>query len=94
MRLVPTPPQLEEEDILEMVNAGIIPITVVDNHIADFWKQIFDGITVHENIAVNEGGEIALALRKDCPRLKAVINELPAAAKTAVQGATCCCVII
>ena len=67
VRLVPTPPQLEEEDILEMVNAGIIPVTVTDNHIADFWKQIFEGITVHENIAVNEGGEIALAMRKDCP---------------------------
>jgi membrane-bound lytic murein transglycosylase MltF len=83
VRIVPTPPQLEEEDLLEMVNAGIIPITVVDSHIADFWKQIFDGITVHENIAVNEGGEIALAMRKDCPRLKAVINELLSSSKTA-----------
>lgn len=83
VRLVPTPPQLEEEDILEMVNAGIIPVTVVDSHIADFWKQIFDGISVHENIAVNEGGSIALALRKDCPRLKAVIDELLSSGKTA-----------
>jgi len=66
-----------------MVNAGIIPITVVDSHIAAFWKQIFGGITVHENIAVNEGGEIALALRKDCPRLKALVNECMSGSKTA-----------
>ena len=75
VRLVPTPPQLEEEDLLEMVNAGIIPITVADSHIVEFWAQLFDGITVHENIAVNEGGTIALALRKDCPQLKHVLNE-------------------
>ncbi len=83
VRIVETPPQLEEEDILEMVNAGIIPDTVADTHIAQFWAQIFDGITVHESIAVNEGGEIALALRKDCPGLKALVNECMSSGKTA-----------
>jgi membrane-bound lytic murein transglycosylase MltF len=82
IRIVPTPPQLEEEDLLEMVNAGIIPITVVDSHIAAFWQQIFGGITVHENIAVHEGGEIALALRKDCPRLKDMVNACMSTGKT------------
>src|SRR5262245_17378783 len=41
------PDNLEDEDILEMVNAGLIKITVVDDHIANFWKQIFTGMVVH-----------------------------------------------
>ena len=74
VRIVSTPPQLEEEDLLEMVNAGLIPVTVVDSHLAEFWAQMFDSMTVHQNIALNEGGSIAPALRKGCPRLKAMIN--------------------
>ncbi len=37
------PDNLEDEDLLEMVNAGLMPITVVDDFIADFWKQVFPG---------------------------------------------------
>ena len=43
---------LEDEDLLEMVNAGLIPAIVVDSHKAAFWAQIFDDITVHEDITV------------------------------------------
>ena len=32
---------LEDEDLLEMLNAGLIAIIIVDKHKADFWKQIF-----------------------------------------------------
>ncbi len=58
-----------------MVNAGLIPMIVMDSHKAHFWAQIFDKIKVHENIAVREGGEIAWAFRKNSPKLKAIVNE-------------------
>ena len=35
------PETLEDEDLIEMVNAGLIPLIVVDKHVADFWKQVF-----------------------------------------------------
>jgi membrane-bound lytic murein transglycosylase MltF len=35
------PEALADEDLLEMLNAGLVPIVIVDRHIADFWKQIF-----------------------------------------------------
>ena len=54
------PETLEDEDLLEMLNAGLIPLIVVDKHMADFWKQIFPQLTVHDNVAVRTGGEIAL----------------------------------
>ena len=37
---------LEDEDLLEMVNAGLIPMVVVDSHKAQFWAQIFDDLKV------------------------------------------------
>jgi len=65
----------EDEDLLEMVNAGLIPMIVMDSHKARFWEQIFDNIKVHPDIAVRTGGEIAWAFRKNSPKLKAVVNE-------------------
>jgi membrane-bound lytic murein transglycosylase MltF len=77
------PDNLEDEDILEMVNAGLIKISVVDDHIANFWKQIFTGIVVHDDVAVRTGGIVAMALRKGSPQLKA---ELDAFVKTHGKG--------
>ena len=75
MKLVLADETLEDEDLLEMVNAGLLPMIVVDSHKARFWKQIFKKITVHQDIAVRDGAEIAWAFRKNCPKLKAVVNE-------------------
>jgi membrane-bound lytic murein transglycosylase MltF len=66
---------LEDEDLLEMLNAGLIPLIVMDSHKATFWNQIFDNITVHEDAAVASEGNIAWAFRKDSPELAAVVNE-------------------
>jgi membrane-bound lytic murein transglycosylase MltF len=60
---------LETEDLLEMVNAGIIGITIADSHIAGFWAQVFESITVHDDLAVRTGGQIAWMYRKNSPQL-------------------------
>jgi membrane-bound lytic murein transglycosylase MltF len=65
---------LEDEDLLEMVNAGLIPMVVVDDYLADFWSQIFKDIKLHSNIAVRKGGQIAWMIRKNSPKLKQAIN--------------------
>ena len=69
------PEELGTEDILEMVNAGLVKITIADNYIAEFWKQIFTKIVLHPEAAVRTGGEIAPMIRKNCPKLKAELNE-------------------
>jgi membrane-bound lytic murein transglycosylase MltF len=69
------PEQLEDEDLLEMVNAGLIPIVIVDSHKAKFWAQILKSIKVHEDVAVREGGDIAWAFRKGSPKLAAAVND-------------------
>ncbi len=68
------PEELETEDILEMVNAGLVKVTIVDNHIAEFWKQIFENIVLHPNLAVRTGGEIGMMIRKNSPQIKAELD--------------------
>ena len=68
------PGVFEDDDILEMVNAGLAPITVVDDYLADFWSQVFPDIKVHRDVTVRSGGNLAVAFRKENPRLKEVVN--------------------
>jgi len=75
MELVPAEETFEDEDLLELVNASLIPMIVMDSHKAQFWTQIFDKIQVNNDIAVRTGGEIAWAFRKKSPQLKAIVNE-------------------
>ncbi len=65
---------LEDEEILEMVNAGLIPTTIMDKHRAQFWAQIFDSLKVH-SLAIFEDGKIAWPMRKDNPQLKVLVDE-------------------
>lgn len=83
VKLIPVDEYLEDEDLLEMVNVGVIPTLIVDSHKAQFWAQIFEKIILYPDIKVNTGGEIAWAIRKNSPKLKQVINEF---VKTAKQG--------
>lgn len=70
------PLALEDEDLLEMTNAGLLKAVVVDDYLAAFWKQIFTKITVHPEIAVRKDGDLAWAVRKNSPKLIAVLNPI------------------
>jgi membrane-bound lytic murein transglycosylase MltF len=72
--IIPADENLEDEDLLEMVNAGLIPIIAMDSHKAEFWKKIFPHIKVQDDVKVKSGGKIAWAMRKNSPKLKAVVN--------------------
>ncbi|HHT0549123.1 TPA: transglycosylase SLT domain-containing protein [Klebsiella michiganensis] len=71
----PAPEALEDEDLIEMLNAGLIPLTVVDRHKALFWKQVFPNIQVHQNIILRNEGNIGWAVRNNSPQLLALLNE-------------------
>ncbi len=75
MVLAPVDEHLETEDLLEIVAAGILPFTVIDNHLADCWTGVFDGLVAHPDLALNTGGQIAWALRQDTPELMAMVND-------------------
>jgi membrane-bound lytic murein transglycosylase MltF len=67
---------LEDEDILEMVQAGLLPATVVDSHKLDWvWADVFDKLVVHPGASIREGGQIGTAVRKNSPQLLASVND-------------------
>jgi len=65
---------LVTEDLLEMANAGVIPITVADDYRARLWAQVLPDIVVHDAIKVHAGGTLGWAVRKDNPELLASLN--------------------
>jgi len=72
------PEELEAEDILEMVNAGLVGATVVDNYKAVMWARVFTGLMLHRDASLNVDGENGFMLRKDSPQLKAVLDDFVA----------------
>jgi membrane-bound lytic murein transglycosylase MltF len=83
VKLVPASEELEDEDLLEMANAGLLPVVVVDRFKARFWQQLFKKITFDPEVAIATGGEIGWMMRKGSPQLKALVNDF---VKTHKQG--------
>jgi membrane-bound lytic murein transglycosylase MltF len=74
VRLTPAPEELEDEDLLEMANAGLVDLLVVDNHKAWFWQRVFPKLKLFPTVALRTDGDIAWAIRKDSPKLKESLN--------------------
>jgi membrane-bound lytic murein transglycosylase MltF len=75
VNLVLVPDALEDEDMMEMLNAGLFELIVVDDWKAKLWAQVLPNVRVQSKIAVHEGGRIGWAQRKDSPKLGAALTE-------------------
>ena len=75
VRAVRTDRSLFNEDLLALVNAGIMPITVVDRHVAEVWAEVLPNLVVRDDLVVRDNGRIAWAVRKGNPQLRASLNE-------------------
>ena len=74
VKIQPAPEVLSDEDILEMVNAGIVKTTITFDYIAEFWQQIFPNLVLNKGAAIRTDGQIALMIRKNSPQLKSELN--------------------
>jgi membrane-bound lytic murein transglycosylase MltF len=83
VKLRAAPEDLEDEDLLEMLNAGLAHIVVTDGYLPRLWGNIFTNIKSHPDVTVSDSGSFAWAMRKDSPKLMAAVNEF---AKTHRQG--------
>src|SRR5262249_39111108 len=83
--LHPMPEDLEDEDLLEMVDDGLISTIIVDDYVARLWSKQLTNLRLHPEIAVNSNGDFAWSVRKNAPKLRAAINDF---AKTHRQGTT------
>ena len=65
---------LEDEDLIEMVDTGLLPWAVVDDYKPQMWREVFTRITVRDDLVLREGARLAWAIRPDSPQLKAFLN--------------------
>ena len=75
VKLVFVPEALEDEDMMDMVAAGLLGIVVVDDWKAAAWSTVVPKLKPRTDLVVASGGDIAWAFRKDSPKLAAVVNE-------------------
>lgn len=83
IKIEDVPELLEDEDILEMVNAGLVEWAIVDDYKARIWADVFKNLTVRSDLVFRSGGKLGLGMRKDSPKLAAELNEF---IKTHKQG--------
>ena len=69
------PDALEDEDMLEMLNTGLLQAMVVDDWVVKLWAQVLPKIQVHPDVVLREATKVGWAIRKDSPQLTAALNE-------------------
>jgi membrane-bound lytic murein transglycosylase MltF len=75
VKLVLVPDALEDEDMLEMVNAGLIGAVVIDQWKARLWASVLPKIELHEDVVLRDVVPTGWAIRKNSPQLQAVLND-------------------
>ena len=78
VKLVHLPNALEDEDALEMLNAGLLQTIVVDDWKARMWAQVLPKLTVHDDIQLRPKTKLGWAIRKQSPKLAAELTEFHA----------------
>jgi membrane-bound lytic murein transglycosylase MltF len=67
--------KLGDEDLLEMVNAGLIPATVTIDVRSAFWEKVFDGLRPCAACVLSNEEQLAWVMRKDSPKLKKIVDQ-------------------
>jgi len=75
VKIVRLPDELEDEDKLEMLNAGLLELVVVDDWKAKMWAQVLPKIKVREDLVLRAEGHTGWAIRKGSPQLRAAIED-------------------
>jgi len=72
------PNALEDEDLLEMLNAGLLQAIITDDWRAKMWAPVLHKVTVREDIQLRPKTKMGWAIRKNSPKLAAELNEFHA----------------
>jgi len=75
IELVRVPDALEDEDLMEMENAGLIELLVVDDWKARMWAQALPRLKVRDDLVLRADAKTGWAIRKDSPGLAAEIDD-------------------
>ena len=66
---------LTDDDLVQMVNAGLIPATVTTKQRADLWSQVLDHIQPYPDLVIASGAQLAWVVRKNNPQFKQLVDE-------------------
>jgi len=75
IKITLVPDALEDEDMLEMLNVGLLQAIVVDDWKAKAWAQVLPKVKVNEQVVLRPKTKVGWAIRKESPKLAAVLNE-------------------
>jgi membrane-bound lytic murein transglycosylase MltF len=75
VNLVLVPDALEDEDMMEMLNVGLLEAIIVDDWKAKIWVQLLPNLRVNEKAVLRSGGLIGWGIRKGSPKLDAELND-------------------
>lgn len=76
-------PRLDDYDLIELVEIGVIPATVGTDFKVRFWATAYPSVTVRGNIELSPEARVAWAMRSDNPQLRAALDDF---AEVARQG--------
>jgi membrane-bound lytic murein transglycosylase MltF len=65
---------LQIEDLLQMLNAGLVQFVVADDIKAKLWQEVLPNIKVRSDLVINSGGAYAWMVREKSPQLLQAIN--------------------
>ena len=66
---------LEDDDLIEMVDKGLLPWAIIDDYKLALWKDVFTNTTPRKDIVFRKGGRIAWVFREDSPQLESAVND-------------------
>jgi membrane-bound lytic murein transglycosylase MltF len=69
INVVAAPPHLTDEDLLEMVNSGLIPAAITHNFLVQTYKPVFKRLKAHPQTQLAQEEKLAWSIRKGSPLL-------------------------
>jgi membrane-bound lytic murein transglycosylase MltF len=71
----PADENLLDDDLVQMVNAGLLPATVTTEERAKLWSQVLPHLTIHPDLVIASGEQTAWVVRKNNPQFKQLLDE-------------------
>ena len=75
IQLIAVSDSLEDEDLMEMLNVGLVELLVVDDWKARMWSPVLPRVTVRSDLVLRSDARTGWAIRKDSPQLAAEIDD-------------------
>ena len=68
------PEALEDEDLLEMLDASLIDFAIIDEWKAKLWQPVYPNIQLHSHVVLRQNAQVGWAIRKQSPELAKILQ--------------------